>query len=107
MSGLAVAYGGSNRNEIEAIMRLIAHRGPYVSAIHEGAQVVLGQNYLQVDGAAGGDGNKIPVRSPGNPDLMICYDGQMGNWADLAGDHNISDGPFREERLLLQTVHLL
>ena len=32
---------------------------------------------------------------------MICYDGQMGNWADLARNHNVSDGPFREERLLL------
>ena len=101
MAGLAVACGNSNRNEVEAIMRTIAYRGPYASAIHEGDHIILAQNYLQADGAIGGDGTKIPVRSPSNPKLMICYDGQMGNWADLARAHNISDGPFREERLLL------
>jgi asparagine synthase (glutamine-hydrolysing) len=101
MSGLAVAYGNSDRNEIAAILQTIAYRGSYTSAIHEGGQIILGQNYLQADGAVSSDDMKIPVRSPSNPDLMICYDGQMGNWADLAHDHNIPDGPFREERLLL------
>ncbi len=101
MAGLAVACGSSNRNEVEAIMRTIAYRGPYASAIHEGDQIILAQNYLQADGAVSGDGTKIPVRSSSNPNLMVCYDGQMGNWADLARAHNISDGPFREERLLL------
>jgi asparagine synthase (glutamine-hydrolysing) len=101
MSGLAVAYGSSNRNEVEAIMQTIAHRGPYTSGIHEGNQIILAQNYLQADGAVSGEGIKIPIRSPSDPHLMVCYDGQMGNWADLARDHNISDGPFREERLLL------
>ena len=101
MSGLAVAYGNPNRNEVEAIMRTIDHRGSYISAVHQGARIIVAQNYLQADGAAGDSGTKIPVRSPGNPNLMICYDGQMGNWPDLARDHNVSDGPFREERLLL------
>jgi len=101
VSGLAVACSSANRNEVEAIMRTIAYRGPYVSAIYEGDQIILAQNYLQADGAVSGNGTKIPVRSPSNPNLMVCYDGQIGNWADLARDHNISDGPFREERLLL------
>ena len=101
MAGLAVASGNSNRNEVEAIMRTIAYRGPHASAIHEGDHIILAQNYLQADGALGGDSAKIPVHSPSNPNLMICYDGQMGNWAGLARAHNISDGPFREERLLL------
>ncbi len=101
MSGLAVACGNSDLNEVEAIMRTIAYRGPYASGIYEGDQIILAQNYLQADGAVSGDGTKIPVRSPSNPNLMICYDGQIGNWADLARGHNISDGPFREERLLL------
>ena len=82
-------------------MQTIAHRGPYVSGIHEGNQITLAQNYLQADNAVSGNGTKIPVRSPNNHNLMICYDGQMGNWADLAHDHDITDGPFREERLLL------
>ncbi len=101
MSGLVVACGKSNRGEVEAILRTIAYRGPYASGIYEDDQMILAQNYLQADGATRDDGAKIPVRSPSNPNLMICYDGQMGNWADLARDHNISDGPFREERLLL------
>ncbi len=101
MSGLAVACGNSNRNEVETIMRTIAYRGPYASAVGEVDQIIMAQNYLQADGAVSGNGTKIPVRSPSNPKLMLCYDGQMGNWADLARDHNIPDGPFREERLLL------
>jgi len=105
MSGLAVACGDSNRNQVEAMMQAIAHRGPYVSAIHEGDRIIAAQNYLQADGAVSDERVKIPVRSPGNPDLMICYDGQIGNWADLARDHNISDGPFPEERLLLALYH--
>lgn len=101
MSGLAIACGNPSRNEIEAIMRAIAHRGPFTSGVHEGDRVILAQNYLQADGAVGGDGIKIPVRSASKPDLVICYDGQIGNFADLAGNHNVPDGPFREERLLL------
>ena len=101
MSGLAAARGNPSINEVSAMMKTIAHRGPYASAIHDGVQVILGQNYLQADSAVKGDGTKIPVHSPGNPNLMIGYDGQMGNWADLARQHNIADGPFREERLLL------
>ena len=101
MSGLAVACGNCNRNEVEAIMRTFAYRGPYASGMHEGDQIILAQNYLQADGAVPGGDAKIPVRSASNPDLMICYDGQMGNWAELAREHNVPDGPFREERLLL------
>ncbi|MFC1976795.1 asparagine synthase-related protein [Chloroflexota bacterium] len=101
MSGLAIALSNSNRDEVAAMIQAIAHRGPYASAIHEGDQIILAQNYLQADGAVSGNGTSIPVRSPGNPNLMICYDGQMGNWPDLARDYNIPDGPFREERLLL------
>jgi len=101
MSGLAVACSSSSHEEVEAIMQTISHRGPYTSAIHEGDQIILAQNYLQADGAVSGNGIKIPVRSPNNSNLMICYDGQMGNWSDLARDHKIPDGPFREERLLL------
>ena len=101
MSGLAVAYGNPKRNDVEAMMQAIAHRGPHASAIHEGDGIILSQNYLQADGVLNGDGTEIPVHSPNNADLMICYDGQMGNWADLARDHSIPDGPFREERLLL------
>jgi len=101
MSGLAVAYGNSNRSEIEAMMQRIAHRGPFASGIFEADRVVMAQNYLQVDNAASGNGAEIPVRSTTHPGIAICYDGQMGNWPELAEQHNILDGPFREERLVL------
>ena len=99
MSGIAVAYGKPQRNEIDAMMRVMAHRGPAASGVYQKNGIIMAQNYLQADGARPGAG--IPVRSPNNPDLAICYDGQMGNWAELALEHNVPDGPFREERLIL------
>ncbi len=101
MSGLAVACGNPSRGEVEAMMGAIAHRGSYASGLHDGTHVILGQNYLRADGAAPGDGIGIPVRDAGKPDLVICYDGQIGDWPELAKSHGVSDGPFREERLLL------
>jgi asparagine synthase (glutamine-hydrolysing) len=100
MSGLAVAFGNSNRNEIDAIMHKIAHRGPYVSGAYENGRIIMAQNYLRADGATA-DGNNIPVRSSHNSDVAVCYDGQTGNWPELAHRHGIPDGAYREERLLL------
>jgi len=104
MSGLAVACGNPNRNEVETIMRTIAHRGNYTSGLYEGDGVVLAQNYLRADTVGGTRSAGVPVRSADNPNLVIGYDGQIGNWPNLARDHNIPDGPFRDERLLL-TLH--
>jgi len=101
MAGLAIACGDPNRGEVEAMMWRMGHRGPFLWGIHHGDQIIASQNYLQADGALGGEGTQIPIGSVSNPNLIICYDGQIGNWAELARGHNISDGPFREERLLL------
>jgi len=101
MSGIAVAYGNPQRNEVDSMMRAIAHRGPAASGVYHTDGIVMAQNYLQADGALPGSGTSIPVRSPSNPNLIICYDGQMGNWAELATEHNVPDGSFREERLIL------
>ena len=101
MSGLAVACGNTDTEEISKIMGVISHRGPHASAIHTGEKIILAQNYLKADGVIGGEGTSIPIRSQSNPDLMICYDGQIGSWPELAQKHGIPDGPFREERLLL------
>ncbi len=83
------------------MMRVIAHRGPAASGVYRTDVIIMAQNYLQADGAYTGSHAMIPVRSPSSPDLVICYDGQMGNWAELASEHNVQDGPFREERLIL------
>ncbi|HEY32047.1 MAG TPA: hypothetical protein G4O10_02940 [Dehalococcoidia bacterium] len=100
MSGLAVAFGDSGRNEINAIMRKIAHRGPYTSGVYENGRIIMAQNYLQADGTTA-DGSNIPVRSSHNTDLAICYDGQIGNWPELTQRYDIPDGAYKEERLLL------
>ena len=101
MSGIAVAYGNPDQNKIEAMMYSITHRGAYTSGMFKESRIILAQNYLRADGAISGDGITIPVQSTTNPKLRICYDGQMGNWPELAREHNIPDGPFREERLIL------
>ena len=67
----------------------------------------MAQNYLQADTL---DENKkavVPISSEDNNNLMICYDGQIGNWPQLLSQFNIEGGPFREERLLLRMYQKL
>lgn len=101
MSGFVVCCGKSDRKALEAMFEKIEHRGRYASGIFEANGTFMAQNYLEADGASGGQ-TAIPVGSPGDADLRICYDGQMGNWQELAVGQGVSDGPFREERLLLR-----
>jgi asparagine synthase (glutamine-hydrolysing) len=100
MSGIAAAYGSPQQRELEAIIEKIGHRGPCASGIYNHDTVIMAQNYLRAD-AVTCDSGLLPFRDDNAPNLAICYDGQMGNWADLAADHDVPDGPFREERLLL------
>jgi asparagine synthase (glutamine-hydrolysing) len=101
MSGLAAACGRPKPGEVKSILEAIKHRGPSVSGTDETGGIVLAQNYLAADTAGGDPATPIPIRSPRNPDISICYDGQIGNRAQLAATHNVPDGPFPEERLLL------
>ena len=79
----------------------IKHRGPDVSGVFQNHGIIMAQNHLEADAAMAPGEVKIPVSRPSNPNLRICYDGQMGNWDELARSRGISDGPLREERLLL------
>lgn len=101
MSGLVLAYGEANPANIEAMLERIRHRGPYASGIFVNDGVCMAQNYLEADGAQARGKAEIPVASFWDAKVRICYDGQMGNWHELARIHGIPDGPFREERLLL------
>lgn len=101
MAGLVVAYGKTDRAEVEAMFKMIRHRGTYAAGICENKRVIMAQNYLKADGATTKAGVEIPVASSRHANLRICYDGQVGNWDELARTHNIPDGPFREERLIL------
>ena len=102
MSGLVVGYGQPNREDVQTMFRRIDHRGPALSGICRQPRTILAQNYGRADVARDGKGAEVPLASSHGEGLRICYDGQMGNWAKLAAEHGVSDGPFREERLLLQ-----
>ena len=97
MSGFAVASGNSpDRALVDSMMKTMAHRGPHGSGAHNTDTLAMAQNYLRADGP---DMNSIPLSSNG---ATICYDGQMGNRAEIAADINVPDGPAHEERLVLE-----
>jgi asparagine synthase (glutamine-hydrolysing) len=102
MSGFVCSYGEAEQQHIEKMIQKIKHRGPFLSGLHADGQITMAQNYLYadlptVDSAAG-----ISAPYTKNGRFAICYDGQIGNWAELAKQHDVADGPFREERLLLR-----
>jgi asparagine synthase (glutamine-hydrolysing) len=108
MSGFAIVYNQQNHLELEHMFNRIGHRGPYLSGQFEGKRILMAQNYLEGDISGKQDvvleaGKiKVPAFNPRFPKLRICYDGQMGNWEERANPSEEADGPFREERLLLQ-----
>jgi len=102
MSGLVIAYGKPDHNNVNSMFRKIGHRGPDVSGVFENNGIIMAQNYLEADAASASGDISVPVSCPQNPNLRICYDGQMGNWDELTGSNGIPHGPFREERLLLE-----
>jgi len=102
MSGLVVVHGKPDRSELEIMFHQIRHRGPYVSGIFETKEAIMAQNCLEADGTRAHEEVEVPVSSPWDENLRICYDGQMGNWHEITRTHEISDGPYREERLLLR-----
>lgn len=101
MSGFVVALGSLENKGIETMFEKIDHRGPYARGIHQNGRIMLAQNYCRADTAGADAGLEVPVALAPEDDVEICYDGQMGNWQELAGSFRIDDGPYREERLLL------
>jgi asparagine synthase (glutamine-hydrolysing) len=101
MAGFVVAYEKPDRSEVEAAFNKIRHRGPFVAGICKTDRMILAQNYLQADDVPTNGTIELPVSSPLDANLRICYDGQIGNWNELGEMHGISHGPFKEERLLL------
>jgi asparagine synthase (glutamine-hydrolysing) len=99
MSGLAVVYGAGEHEPAGRMLETVAHRGPANSGIRRCGAAVLAQNYAVADLRGIQEGGDLPFSADGR--THICYDGQLGNWADLAAEHGVADGPFREERLLL------
>jgi len=102
MSGLVACYGQPRREDVETMLEKIRHRGPALSGVWQGRRAVLAQNYGGGDLSRDGHGTEVPVAGVYGEDMKICYDGQMGNWEELAAVHGVADGRFREERLLLE-----
>ncbi len=102
MSGFVVDFGNPDRSKVESMLELIRHRGPHACGICENKKVIMAQNYLRADGPKDDEGNRIPVASSRDPNLAICYDGQIGNWDKLPLIEDIKENPFREERLILK-----
>jgi asparagine synthase (glutamine-hydrolysing) len=105
MAGFVVASGKQSREGLEASFGRIGHRGPHADGILESQGLIMAQNYLRADGLPDNGTPEIPVPSSSDADWKICYDGQIGNWGDLAQTQGIPHGPFREERLVLHLYH--
>jgi asparagine synthase (glutamine-hydrolysing) len=97
MAGFAVILENAGTKEVKTMLDRINHRGPFAKGISEKGKVVMAQNYLRADNAT--SDSALPFSEGG---LSVCYDGQMGNWHKLASPRAIEDGPFREEKLLLE-----
>jgi asparagine synthase (glutamine-hydrolysing) len=105
MGGIAVVYGNPKAGEVQAMSRAIGHRGPHAEGVFEDSNVVMFQNCLRAE--APSEGTVImPLAS--DPDgARVCFDGQIGNWRELAAEHGVDNGPFTEERLLLKMYRVL
>ncbi len=104
MSGLAVIYGEEPDPDLfKEMLDTIDYRGRDQAGSFATPKVLLGQNYLQADRIEDTEENpEIPVFLRSRENLRICYDGEIGNWTELACKHNVADGPYRDERLLLK-----
>ncbi len=102
MSGFTIGFGNPKPEQAEKMLERIGHRGPTASGTWQNGRVIVGQNYGPGDLAADSEGTAVPVGAESPEGLVIAYDGQIGNWPALADEHGVADGPFREERLLLE-----
>lgn len=103
MSGFTVAFGETDRRLIQEMLNTIAHRGKEQVGVFSTSKALLGQNYLRADlGLEKEAEDEIPVFLKGREKLRICYDGEIGDWTELARQYEVEDGPYRDERLLLK-----
>lgn len=107
MGGFAAITQNGDVRDIGIMMTAIRHRGPFIRGCADMGHVMIAQNYLIADTGvkveAGEDPAMldIPVSSDRSGSSRIGYDGQIGNWPDLARDLSVATGPCMDERLLL------
>ncbi len=101
MSGLAIAIGENPVQNVQKMMQTMAHRGPYASGVHQVNGLAAAQNYLHADCPHAPADAAVPVADPNGAGTRVCFDGQIGNLAELARKTGCQDGPFLAERVLL------
>ncbi len=103
MSGIAVGYGRTvDEPALQTMLATMAHRGPAWSGLAKQGRWILGQNYTLADLGTRKDPAAICKFDGCGNVPQIVYDGQIGNWSELAGPREIADGPRRDERLLVR-----
>lgn len=99
MAGFVIVKKDGQSEDIETMFSRIRHRGPHLQGRHRAAGLHMAQAYLRADTGVGDPGEvQLPVT---DGKRVICYDGQIGNGAQLAESIGVSRGAFIEERLLL------
>ena len=102
MSGFVVINGAAPSAAAEKLSDKIRHRGPDMIGYSKTGNATAAQRYLLADTAGASRDARVPVQHADEAGPLICYDGQLGNYEQLASAYGIEDGPFREERLLLE-----
>jgi asparagine synthase (glutamine-hydrolysing) len=102
MSGFVVGFGQPNSENVKKMFGKIRHRGPYLSGMADLKHAIMAQNYLNADIPGTDNKTEVPVSTHPDDVVKICYDGQIGNCANLARQCCISNGTFVEEKLLLE-----
>jgi asparagine synthase (glutamine-hydrolysing) len=102
MSGFVVGIGDVRSNEMARMLERIRHRGPDRSGILATPRGCLAQNYLRADLGSTQMPISVPVIHPSGTQTAIGYDGQIGNWRELASQCGVANGAVRDERLLLR-----
>lgn len=100
MGGIAVVYGNPKDGEVQAMSRAIGHRGPHAEGVFDGGKTAMFQNCLRAEVPSRGI-VRMPLASD-QDGTRVCFDGQIGNWRELAAEHGVAEGAFTEERLLLK-----
>jgi asparagine synthase (glutamine-hydrolysing) len=101
MSGLAVVRGEGSEAIAQRMMDAMAHRGGYLRGSFTRNGTTVAQNYLQADCPLAPTDADVPVALDGAGDVRVCFDGQIGNLAELAERTGCKEGAFLAERVLL------
>lgn len=79
MCGITLYYGNPNANSIEAMTRILAHRGPDKQSVYIGTQAALGSARLSINDLANGS---MPMFNE-DKTLVVVHNGEIYNAPSL------------------------